>query len=173
MHAQLARAHTCAPLFGMHAHTGRRAFYHLNVEHAQSDANMEVRDGGGVEIYGLKSEGTYAVLWLHNASSVALYGCVCHLDSSGGGCSSGGFPLLVCCLDARFGVCRVATLAELAKFGAVSHRSVNLCRSLWCGLLGVAWSQFAVQRGFLYRHLITCTLPRAVHLSKVLPLTHI
>ena len=32
----------------------RRAFYHLNPEHAQSDANMEVRDGSGVDIYGLK-----------------------------------------------------------------------------------------------------------------------
>ena len=26
---------------------GRRAFYHLNIEHAQSDANAEIRDGGG------------------------------------------------------------------------------------------------------------------------------
>lgn len=31
---------------------GRRSFYHLNAEHAQSDANVEIRDGGGVQIYG-------------------------------------------------------------------------------------------------------------------------
>ena len=52
----------------------RRAFYHLNPEHAQSDANVEIRDGGGVEIYGLKSEGLFNVLWLRNASDVQLYG---------------------------------------------------------------------------------------------------
>ena len=32
----------------------RRVFYHLNPEHAQSDANMEVRDASAVDIYGLK-----------------------------------------------------------------------------------------------------------------------
>ena len=40
---------------------GRRAFYHLNPEHAQSDANVEIADTSGVEIYGLKSEGLFAV----------------------------------------------------------------------------------------------------------------
>jgi hypothetical protein len=53
---------------------GRRAFYHLNPEHAQSDANVEIKNGGGVEIYGLKSEGLFAVLWLRNATDVSLYG---------------------------------------------------------------------------------------------------
>jgi hypothetical protein len=53
---------------------GRRAFYHLNAEHAQSDAEVEVRDGGGADIYGMKSEGYFAVLWLRNATAVNLYG---------------------------------------------------------------------------------------------------
>jgi hypothetical protein len=52
----------------------RRAFYHLNPEHAQSDANIEIRDGGAVDIFGMKSEGLYVVMWLRNVTDVNLYG---------------------------------------------------------------------------------------------------
>jgi hypothetical protein len=51
---------------------GRRAFYHANWEHSISDSNAEVRDASGVEIYGLKSEGQYAVLWVRNSTGVLL-----------------------------------------------------------------------------------------------------
>ena len=37
-------------------------------------AQVEVRDGGGVDIFGLKSEGQFAVLWLRNATRVNMFG---------------------------------------------------------------------------------------------------
>lgn len=58
--------------------TGRplhdRCFYHLNTEHAISDANTEIRDASNVAIFGMKSEGRYNVLWIHNSSNVLLSG---------------------------------------------------------------------------------------------------
>lgn len=57
------------------ANTGSVRFYHLNAEHAMSDANVEIRDSqNGVAIYGLKSEGRYGVLWMRNSSDVYLSG---------------------------------------------------------------------------------------------------
>mmetsp|Transcript_71907 Transcript_71907/g.169260 ORF Transcript_71907/g.169260 Transcript_71907/m.169260 type:complete len:162 (-) Transcript_71907:462-947(-) len=50
-------------------------FYHLNTEHAESDANTEIRNVSGVvNIFGLKSEGRYAVLWVRQSTNVHLYG---------------------------------------------------------------------------------------------------
>lgn len=53
-------------------------FYHLNTEHAESDANTEIADTSAtVRIYGLKSEGRYAALWVHSlrpGADVTLYG---------------------------------------------------------------------------------------------------
>eukprot|EP00730_Choanoeca_flexa_P019543 TRINITY_DN9551_c0_g1_i1.p1 TRINITY_DN9551_c0_g1~~TRINITY_DN9551_c0_g1_i1.p1 ORF type:complete len:795 (+),score=134.21 TRINITY_DN9551_c0_g1_i1:141-2387(+) len=56
-------------------HRGRLNFYHLNTEHAGSDANFEVRDSSAtVNIYGVKSEGQYCVGWVNRASNVTIYG---------------------------------------------------------------------------------------------------
>ncbi|EDQ90501.1 uncharacterized protein MONBRDRAFT_36570 [Monosiga brevicollis MX1] len=54
---------------------GRLGFYHLNTEHAMADANTHVRDNQArVDIYGLKSEGRYAVVWLERSCCVTLWG---------------------------------------------------------------------------------------------------
>eukprot|EP00117_Sycon_ciliatum_P038832 scpid44997/ scgid1637/ len=49
-------------------------FYQLNTEHGRGDANTEVRNSSNVRVFGLKSEGNYAVLWIHASSHVSLYG---------------------------------------------------------------------------------------------------
>jgi hypothetical protein len=48
-------------------------FYHLNAEHAESDANVEV-SGATAAIYGLKSEGHRTVLLVSSAADVMLAG---------------------------------------------------------------------------------------------------
>lgn len=52
--------------------------YHLNTEHAQSDSNTEVRNASGrVDIFGMKSEGHFGVLWVKDPPAGArttLYG---------------------------------------------------------------------------------------------------
>jgi hypothetical protein len=49
-------------------------FYQVNPEHAQSDANFEIRSARNVDIYGLKSEGNFAVLWIRDSDRINLYG---------------------------------------------------------------------------------------------------
>ena len=49
-------------------------FYQLNPEHAHSDANVEIRNAHNVEVYGIKGEGNYAVLWIRDSDHVNVYG---------------------------------------------------------------------------------------------------
>ena len=49
-------------------------FYQLNPEHAQSDANVEIRDAANVDIFGIKSEGNYALLWIRDSADINVYG---------------------------------------------------------------------------------------------------
>jgi hypothetical protein len=53
-------------------------FYHLNTEHAESDANTEITDTNAtVNINGMKVEGQYAALWVHAlrpGADITLYG---------------------------------------------------------------------------------------------------
>ena len=46
--------------------------YHLNAEHAESDANVELVGARDVRVYGLKSEGQYCVLWMRDSQDVQL-----------------------------------------------------------------------------------------------------
>jgi hypothetical protein len=47
----------------------------MNLEHAMSEANGEiVYRTGGVDIYGLKKEGSVPILWIRDSSDVNLYG---------------------------------------------------------------------------------------------------
>jgi len=48
--------------------------YHCNVEHGRGDANMEVDGSEGVRIFGIKSEGNFAVLWVRSSSNVTMTG---------------------------------------------------------------------------------------------------
>ena len=49
-------------------------FYQLNMEHGRGDANTEIDGSSNVQIFGLKSEGNFVVLWLRNSANVSLYG---------------------------------------------------------------------------------------------------
>jgi len=49
-------------------------FYHVNTEHAESDANFEVVGSRSVTVYSIKSEGRFAVLWLRNTTGVHVSG---------------------------------------------------------------------------------------------------
>ena len=49
-------------------------FYQCNVEHARSEANMEIRDASNVFIFGLKSEYNRPVLRITNTHNCALFG---------------------------------------------------------------------------------------------------
>ena len=59
---------------------GRRLrFYGLNLEHAMSESNMEIthrtaRAGGGVDIFGVKVEGSNTILTIRNSTDIRLYG---------------------------------------------------------------------------------------------------
>jgi hypothetical protein len=48
--------------------------YQCNAEHAKANANIEIRGASNIDIFGLKSEGNYTVLWIHDSTSVAVYG---------------------------------------------------------------------------------------------------
>jgi hypothetical protein len=62
----------------------RLSFYALNLEHAMSEANLEIQGAKqGVEIISLKTEGSNAILWIRDSANVSLY-------SLGGG--SDAFP---------------------------------------------------------------------------------
>ena len=49
--------------------TGVR-FYHFNPEHAVADANAEFRGSSNISVYGTKSEGHSATLWVRNCTDV-------------------------------------------------------------------------------------------------------
>ena len=44
--------------------------YHFNPEHSVANANSELRDSSGIRVYGTKSEGHTATLWVRNCSDV-------------------------------------------------------------------------------------------------------
>jgi len=50
------------------------AFYQLNVEHADCDAQMEIRDCRNIRIFGLKSERNSVVLRIRDSKNISLYG---------------------------------------------------------------------------------------------------
>ena len=53
---------------------GGVAFYMLNMEHAQAEANMEIRHSSNVDIFGLKVEGSLPVLWVADSRNITLFG---------------------------------------------------------------------------------------------------
>lgn len=53
----------------------RTRFYGLNLEHAQSEANGEVRNSSFVDIYSVKAEGNAPILWLRgDVANVSVLG---------------------------------------------------------------------------------------------------
>lgn len=54
--------------------TGPVRIYHLNMEHAESDANAEFSNASDVSVFGLKSEGQYCVLWIRGSTNISLSG---------------------------------------------------------------------------------------------------
>ena len=55
-------------------------FYHLQPQHARSDAMIEMRNAQNVDIYSMKAEGDVTILWLNKCENVRLFGY-------GGNCS--------------------------------------------------------------------------------------
>ena len=49
-------------------------FYHLQPQHARSDAMIEIRKAQNVDIYSMKAEGDVTVLWLNKCKNVRLFG---------------------------------------------------------------------------------------------------
>ncbi len=50
------------------------SFYQFNPEHAQGEANAEVRNAANVNFYGVKCESNYPVLWIRDSDNINLYG---------------------------------------------------------------------------------------------------
>jgi len=53
---------------------GRLRFYGLNLEHAQGEACAEIASKRGIDIYGLKIEGSNPILWVHDSEDFNLWG---------------------------------------------------------------------------------------------------
>ena len=49
-------------------------FYHFNPEHSVADANAEFRDSRSVSVFGTKSEGHSATIWVRNSTDVVHTG---------------------------------------------------------------------------------------------------
>jgi hypothetical protein len=49
-------------------------FYHLQPQFARGNAMIEMRDVRNVEIYSMKAEGDFTMLWLRNCMRVRLFG---------------------------------------------------------------------------------------------------
>jgi hypothetical protein len=52
----------------------RLAFYAINLEHAMSQANGELRAASHVDIFGLKKEGSTTVLWIRDSRDITVVG---------------------------------------------------------------------------------------------------
>jgi hypothetical protein len=50
------------------------SFYMLNPEHARSDAQVEFHDARNINVYSLKAEGMYTVLWINGCRGIRIYG---------------------------------------------------------------------------------------------------
>jgi len=48
--------------------------YHLNPEHAVSDADSEIADSEGVRVFGIKSEGHVPPLWIRDSANILMSG---------------------------------------------------------------------------------------------------
>jgi len=49
-------------------------FYHLQPQHARCEAMVELRDAQNVDIFSMKAEGDYTVLWLRRCRNIRLFG---------------------------------------------------------------------------------------------------
>jgi hypothetical protein len=49
-------------------------FYHLQPQHARSDAMIEMRNAKNIDIYSMKSEGDVTVLWFNQCENIRLFG---------------------------------------------------------------------------------------------------
>lgn len=49
-------------------------FYHLQPQHARSEAMIEMRDAQNVDIYSMKAEGDVTILWLNKCENIRLFG---------------------------------------------------------------------------------------------------
>ncbi len=49
-------------------------FYHLQPQHARSEAMVELNDAQNVDIYSMKAEGDYTAVWIRNCRNVRFYG---------------------------------------------------------------------------------------------------
>ena len=55
--------------------TGNRlSFYSMNLEHGMSETNGEINHARNIDIYGLKKEGSTAILWVRDSSDVNIFG---------------------------------------------------------------------------------------------------
>ena len=46
----------------------------MNLEHAMSEANGEMQHAHNVDIYGLKKEGSVAILWIRDSEDINIFG---------------------------------------------------------------------------------------------------
>jgi hypothetical protein len=49
-------------------------FYHLQPQHARSDAMVEFRNARNIDVYSMKAEGDVTIVWLNNCRDVRLFG---------------------------------------------------------------------------------------------------
>ncbi len=63
-------------------------FYHLQPQHARSEAMVELNDAHNVDIFSMKAEGDYTVIWMRQCRNVRLFGY------GGNGSPRPGWPIL-------------------------------------------------------------------------------
>ncbi len=63
-------------------------FYHLQPQHARSEAMVELNDAHNVDIFSMKTEGDYTVVWMRQCRNVRLFGY------GGNGSPRPGWPIL-------------------------------------------------------------------------------
>ena len=49
-------------------------FYHLQPQHGRSEAMVELNDARNVDIFSMKAEGDYTVVWIRNCQDIRLFG---------------------------------------------------------------------------------------------------
>ena len=52
----------------------RLAFYAINLEHSMAEANGEFAHAAHVDVYGLKKEGSTAILWIRDSVDISVFG---------------------------------------------------------------------------------------------------
>jgi len=53
---------------------GPLRFYHLQPQHARSDAMIEFRNARNIDVYSMKAEGDVTIVWLNHCRAVRLFG---------------------------------------------------------------------------------------------------